>query len=55
MTAVRHWTIFPNRAFIYALMVPTLPQILIEQLDTLPICRHIEHMHKGVWFRKNNF
>ena len=24
--------------------------------DTLPIqCRHIEHMHEGAWFRKNNF
>ena len=42
-------------------MVPSwadelLPQLLMEQFDTLPIqCRHIEHMHKGVWFRKNNF
>ena len=28
---------------------------LIRQY-TLPIqCRHIEHMHEGVWFRKNNF
>ena len=33
-----------------------LPQLLMEQLDTLPLqCRHIEHMHEGVWFRKNNF
>ena len=33
-----------------------LPQLLIEPFDTLPIqCRHIEHMHKGVWFRKNIF
>ena len=33
-----------------------LPQLLIKQFDTLPIqCRHIEHMHEGVWFRKNNF
>ena len=48
-----------------------LPQLLIEQFDTLPIqCRHIlmeqfdtlpiqwkhiEHVHDGVWFRKNNF
>ena len=33
-----------------------LPQLLMEQFDTLPIqCRHIEHMHEGVWFRKNNF
>ena len=32
------------------------PQLLMEQFDTLPIqCRHIEHMHEGVWFRKNNF
>ena len=33
-----------------------LPQLLMEQFDTLPIqCRHIEHMHEGVWFRKNKF
>ena len=33
-----------------------LPQLLMEQFDTLPIqCRHIEHMHEGVLFRKNNF
>ena len=33
-----------------------LPQLLMEQFDTLPIqCRHNEHMHEGVWFRKNNF
>ena len=33
-----------------------LPQLLMEQFDTLPIqCRHIEHMHEGVWFRKNIF
>ena len=32
-----------------------LPQLLMEQFDTLPIqCRHIEHMHEGVWFRKKN-
>ena len=31
-----------------------LPQLLMEQFDTFPIqCRHIEHMHEGVWFRKN--
>ena len=30
-----------------------LPQLLMEQFDTLPLqCRHIEHMHEGVWFRK---
>ena len=28
----------------------------MEQFDTFPIqCRHIGHMHEGVWFRKNNF
>ena len=33
-----------------------LPQLLMEKFDTLLIqCRHIEHMHKGVWVRKNNF
>ena len=33
-----------------------LPQLLMEQFDTFPIqYRNIEHMHEGVWFRKNNF
>ena len=33
-----------------------LPQLLMEQVDTFPIqCRHIEHMHVGVWLRKNIF
>ena len=38
-------------------MVPSwdnqlLPQLLIEQFDTLPIqYRHIEHMHEGVWLK----
>ena len=33
-----------------------LPQLLMEQFDTLPIqCKHIEHMHEDVLFRKNNF
>ena len=42
-------------AFVYAWIVPLwadqlLPQLLIEQFDTLPIqCRHIEHMHEGVY------
>ena len=59
MTAVRQF--FPNRVFVYALMVPSwadqlLPQLLMGQFVTLPIqCRHIEHMHEGVWFRKNIF
>ena len=44
-------------AFVYAWMGPSwadqlLPQLLMEQFDTLPIqCRHIEHMHEGVWFK----
>ena len=30
-----------------------LPQLSMERFDTFPIqCRHIEHMHEGVWFRK---
>ena len=33
-----------------------LLQLLMELFDTLQIqCRHIEHMHEGVWFTKNNF
>ena len=33
-----------------------LPQLLMEHFDTLPIqCRHIEHMHEGVYFRKKYF
>ena len=46
---------------LYANLVHTLadqllPQLLMEQFNTLPIqCRHIEHMHEGVWFRKNIF
>ena len=33
-----------------------LLQLLMEQFDAFPIqCRHIEHMHEGVWFRKNIF
>ena len=42
-------------AFVYAWIVPSwadrlLPQLLMEQFDTLPIqCRHIERMHEGVY------
>ena len=44
--------------YAYAIIVHTradqlLPQLLMGQFDTLPIqCRHIEHMHEGVWFNK---
>ena len=42
-------------AFVYEWIVPLwadqlLLQLLMEQFDTLPIqCRHIEHMHEGVY------
>ena len=27
----------------------------MEQFITLPLqCRHLEHMHEGVWFQKRN-
>ena len=33
-----------------------LSQLLIEHFDTLPTqCRHIEHMHEGVWFPKKYY
>ena len=33
-----------------------LSQLLIEYFDTLPTqCRHIEHMHEGVWFTKTYY
>ena len=44
--------------YAYAIIVQTLadqllPQLLMEQFDTLPIhCRHIEHMYEGVWLKK---
>ena len=47
--------LFPYMAFVYAWIVPLwadqlLPQLLMEQFDTLPIiCRHIDHMHEGVY------
>ena len=32
------------------------PNLLMEQFDTFPMqCRHIEHMHEGVCFRKDIF
>ena len=47
--------------YAYAIIVHTQAdqlqlQLLMEHFDSFPIqCRHIEHMHEGVWFRKNNF
>ena len=52
---------FSSMSFVYAWIVPSwadefLQQLLMEQFITLLIqCRHIEHMHEGVWFRKNNY
>ena len=40
-------------------MVPSwadqlIPQLLMEQFDTLPIqYRHTEQMHEGVWLKEN--
>ena len=47
--------------YAYAIIVHTradqlLPRLLMERFDPFPVhCRHIEHMHEGVWYRKNNF
>ena len=46
--------------YAYVIIVHTranqLPQLFMEQFDMLPKqYRHIEHMHEGVWFGKNNF
>ena len=31
-----------------------LPQLLMQQFDTLPLqCRCIEHMHEGIWLKNN--
>ena len=50
--------IFTYMAFVFAWIVTSwadqlLPQLLMEQFDTLPTqYRHIEHMHAGVWLKK---
>ena len=55
MTAVRTQTIIPLYGFCICMDSAfmgrsTLPQLLMEQFDTLPIqCRHSEHMHEGVY------
>ena len=47
--------LFPYMAFVHAWIVSLwadqlLLQLLMRQFDTLPIqCRHIEHMHEGVY------
>ena len=58
MTTVRTYTSIPLQmymAFVYSWIVPLwadqlLLQLSMEQFDTLRIqCRHIEHMHEGVY------
>ena len=54
MTAVKTKTIIPLYGFICmdsAFMADQLlPQLLMEQFDALLIqCRHIKHMHEGVY------
>ena len=63
MAAMRTLTFFrlvsTKRGYACSMIVYTradqlLSQLLIEHFDTLPTqCRHIEHMHEGVWFAKN--
>ena len=55
MTAMRIWTIIPLYGFCICMdsafmSDQLLPQLMMEQFDTLPIqCRHIEHMHEVVY------
>ena len=45
-----------NAILAHTLANQLLPQLLMDQFDTFPIqYRHIEHIHEGVGFRKNNF
>ena len=50
-----------KRGYACAIIVHTwanqlLPQLLMAQFDTLYTqCRHIEHMHEGVWFTKTYY
>ena len=50
---------FLYRRYSYVMIVHVqadqlLPQLLMEQFDTLPSkCRHIELMHEEIWFNKN--
>ena len=55
MTAMRTSTMFPLNGFCIcidsAFMVRSTPT---TAFDMLPIqCRHIEHMHEGVWLKKD--
>ena len=62
MAAMRTLTFFQacfnKRGYACSMIVHTradqlLSQLLIEDFDTLPTeCRHIKHMHEGVWFPK---
>ena len=42
--------------FVHTQADQLLPQLLMEQFDTLPIrCRHIEHIPEGIWLKKLTF
>ena len=48
--------IYAKAIIVHTRAVQLLPQLLMEQFDTLPIqCRHIEDIHEGGWFRKKIF
>ena len=53
ITATRTLTIIQ---VVYAQIVPSWTDQLLPRLLNLHIhCRHIEHMHEGVWFKKMIF
>ena len=48
--------VYANAIIVHTRGDQLLPQLLMDQFDTLPIqCRHIELIHEGVWFGKNIF
>ena len=65
MAAMRTLTFFKllstKRGYACSMIVHTradqlLPQLLMELFDTLYTqCKHIEHMHEGVWFIKTYY
>ena len=50
MAFVNAWMAFVNAWIVPLWAKQLLLQLLMEQFDTWPIqCRHIEHMHEGVY------
>ena len=55
------WPVSTKRGYACAIIVHTwanqlIRQLLMDQFDTLYTqCRHIEHMHEGVWFTKTYY